>query len=172
MWKHSVFPKLICLIFRLFQHFHTKKTIHQFYGDMWRNHIYSNILGSSNNVSRLLTLFDDAEIGIVMPTCFPLVRAGLNLGINTNTVNSLLNKLNLPNVDKNTKITFPAGTMFWARTQSIKEIFELKLDADDFPDEQGQLDGTIAHSVERLLGIIPKLKGYKVIEVINKGEDE
>ena len=91
-----------------------------------------------------------------------------SLKSNLHNINTLLSQSKMPPVKEEDFLDFPAGTMFWARTKSISELFDLQLDKKDFPEEKGQVDGTIAHAIERLFGIIPAKKGYKVIQVINK----
>ena len=39
--------------------------------------------------------------------------------------------------------------MFWARVDAILPLFTNNL-SDNFPNEKGQADGTIAHAIERL----------------------
>lgn len=152
-------------------HFHTKKTLTQFYGDMWRNHLYNNLLGSTSNIKKIFSLFNqDPKIGIIAPTCFYVVRDGMCLHTNIKDINSILNKCRLHPVDKTDKFFFPVGTMFWARTSSVENIFALNFKASDFPNEEGQVDGTIAHALERLFGIIPEQKGYKAIQIVNKAD--
>jgi rhamnosyltransferase len=57
------------------------------------------------------------------------------------------------------KLIFPAGDMFWARTEAIYQIFEIKF-INKFPKELGQLNKTFMHAIERLWLYIIKLNGY------------
>jgi FMN phosphatase YigB (HAD superfamily) len=53
------------------------------------------------------------------------------------------------------QIAYPAGGMFWAKTDVITRMFDSMLTYDSFPEEQGQTDGTIQHTIERLVGVLP-----------------
>ncbi len=151
-------------------HFHGKKTTKEFFGDDWRQSIYHDLLGSSSNISKLFSLFDNQNAGLIAPQYFYLHRDSINIGSNLENINLLLDRMGFNTVSKDKIITFPAGTMFWAKTKCIDEIFKIGLEKEDFPIEEGQVDGTIAHAIERLLGILPEEKGYKTIIVSNKGD--
>lgn len=57
---------------------------------------------------------------------------------------------------------FPAGTMFWFKPLALQGLFELGWGCLDFPSEEGQLDGTMAHAIERMIGLICKSNGFKL----------
>ena len=43
--------------------------------------------------------------------------------------------------------------MFWCKPELLKPILDWNLSWSDFDEEGGQIDGTIAHSIERLIGL-------------------
>jgi lipopolysaccharide biosynthesis protein len=57
--------------------------------------------------------------------------------------------------------SFPAGGMFAARTDSVKQLFEHQWKFEDFPLEMGQVDGQTHHMIERLFGYLPLINGFK-----------
>tara|TARA_B110000503_G_scaffold27548_1_gene43990 strand:- start:14102 stop:14866 length:765 start_codon:yes stop_codon:yes gene_type:complete len=50
------------------------------------------------------------------------------------------------------KFYFPAGGMFAIKNTELRWISELALEYEDFEEETSQLDGTLAHAIERLIG--------------------
>ena len=51
------------------------------------------------------------------------------------------------------ELNFAAGTMFFARVDALKPLLSLGLTDDDFDIESGQVDGTIAHAIERIISV-------------------
>lgn len=150
-------------------HFHTKKTVAESFGNLWREHIYKNLLGSTDNIEKIFALFGDQKLGLIAPTDYFVVPHELTLGSNFKIANDLIDRMGLKKIKtSNERIKFPVGTMFWARTDAIAKLFSLNLSEKDFPEESGQADGTMAHAIERLLGIVTEQNGYKLIEIINK----
>jgi lipopolysaccharide biosynthesis protein len=45
--------------------------------------------------------------------------------------------------------------MFWAQVKAFEPLFALNLRTNDFEAEMGQTNGTLAHSIERLLATVP-----------------
>ena len=71
----------------------------------------------------------------------------------------LLNKLFKFKFNIGSKIEFPIGNMFWARVNSIYQIFNEDF-TNEIPKELGQKDGTIMHAIERIWLYLVKLNGY------------
>ena len=104
---------------------------------------------------------NNEKLGFIFPEAFYKVL--IIYGIQTNKkdkyyMNYLLKKINKQfKIGK--KIEFPIGNMFWAKIESIHQIFKLYLTI-KFPEEEGQLDETIMHGIERIWLFLVKLNGY------------
>ena len=75
-------------------------------------------------------------------------------------INYLLKKMFPENAyEAGQLLDFPSGDMFWAKIEAIYQIFEITID-DKIPNEEGQVDCTIMHGIERVWLYIVKLNGY------------
>ena len=154
--KHIKKYKYIC-------HIHTKKSFHIDFGEEWRNYLYNNLLGNKNIVLEILTEFEiNDKLGMIFPEIYykVYIAYGKNiLGANLKDMESILSrirpylKLSINNLD------FPMGNMFWANVKSIYQIFNLNL-IEEIPDENGQIDGTLMHAIERIWIYLVKFNGF------------
>ena len=55
--------------------------------------------------------------------------------------------------------------MFWFKPQALDPLLNCGLTFDDFPEECGQLDGTIAHAIERAFLFIVEAAGFMWIKI-------
>ncbi|KAF2990051.1 hypothetical protein MJC1_02968 [Methylocystis sp. MJC1] len=152
----------------LFVHLHTKKSPHA--GDIlsgWRDYLLDNLLGSPEIVRSNLSLFDDPKIGVVFPQHFFNVRSMLNWGFDYDMARALVAPMGV-SLNKNLTLEFPSGSMFWGRTDALNPLLESKLQFSDFPEETGQIDGTIAHAIERSLLMIVESRGYEWLKVVQR----
>lgn len=146
----------------LFCHIHTKSTEHTEGHKNWRKHLLHETLASPTTVSRILTLLDDPEIGLVMPPYFNGVSSQPKWGANRDILFSLLDSMNYQGQRQYCE-NYPAGSFFWAKTTALKPLFELNLKLQDFEPECGQNDGTLAHAIERVIGFLPSLVGLDMV---------
>jgi lipopolysaccharide biosynthesis protein len=66
------------------------------------------------------------------------------------------------------KIHFIAGTMFYARISALEPIMDLHLTQDDFENEEGQNDGTMAHAIERAIGASCLKMGLTIVDTTSE----
>jgi lipopolysaccharide biosynthesis protein len=150
-------------------HIHGKKSPHaenRLAG--WRDHLYKNLLGSPEIVGGILKILANEKVGAVFPQYFNPIRVFINWGENYLLTKNFLRGLGIE-IDNRHLIEFPAGSMFWFKPKALAPLFESDLNFDDFPDELGQLDGTIAHAIERAFLFIVESTGFIWVKVDGDG---
>jgi len=145
-------------------HLHTKRSLHSDIGKMWRNYLYENLIGSTHHIKKIFYEFEtNRKLGIVFPDVPEVLKKILGWAKDKQYAEELMNQMNLDCSFLPEDIIFPAGTMFWARTDAVKELFLIDLNTLTIPDELDQLDGTIMHAIERIFPYIAEAKGYTYI---------
>jgi len=134
-------------------HIHTKKSLYTgSEQSAWRRYLVSSLFGSSERLSWILgTLAANPRLGIVYPESHSAVPLWAHTWLGNLTVCRDLGRRMGLAIEPAAYIDFPAGSMFWARVDALRPLYELQLGLDDFPEETGQADGTLQHAVERLL---------------------
>ena len=102
------------------------------------------------------------EIGIVGPEGH-IVPMNLYYGANSARLKAICQAFKTP-MEKLSDMNFVAGSMFYARVQALIPLLNLGLHSDDFEPELGQLDGTLAHSIERAFAISSYTAGLKLVD--------
>ena len=150
-------------------HIHGKKSAHaenRLAG--WRDYLYKNLLGSPEIVSGILQILSDKKVGAVFPQYFNPIRPFINWGENYLLTKNYLRELGIE-IDNRNLIEFPAGSMFWFKPEALAPLLNSDLTFDDFPEECGQVDGTIAHAIERAFLFIVEASGFIWIKVDGDG---
>jgi lipopolysaccharide biosynthesis protein len=146
--------KYICKI-------HTKKSLIRNDGDKWRREILKNLLGSKSEIQKIKSYLDRGNIGLIGPkNC--LLSTEYYMGDTESMIFELCSKLGINYQGEN--FNFIAGSMFWFDPKAILSIERIPHEQTDFPVESGQKDGTYAHAIERIIGLIAVKNGYKVIQ--------
>ena len=146
-----------------FLHLHSKKSPHGALED-WRTYTYENLLGSKEIVASVFYLLSQSNVGIVFPQHFRVLRGCINWGYNFECVRDLLKRSSI-NIFADTLLEFPSGSMFWAKSEALAPLLDLDLVFDDFPEEAAQVDGTLAHAIERSFLYFAESKGFTWLKV-------
>lgn len=139
---------------------HTKSTPHDPELAGWRLQLLWQLCGKEN-IENILTKFvNEPDLGMVIPKFHPVIAPHINWGENLMTAQYLAGKIG---VDVPERIEdFPAGSMFWYRPRALKRLLNHNLSNADFPDESGQIDGTLMHAIERIVCLCAKQDNYQV----------
>ena len=146
-------------------HIHSKKSPHakkRLSG--WRDHLYRNLLGSPEIVGDILQILADKRVGMVFPQYFTPIRVSINWGENYLATKNFLSRLGIE-TDSRHLVEFPAGSMFWFKPKALAPLFDSGLTFDDFPAECGQVDGTLAHAIERAFLFVVEAAGFQWVKV-------
>lgn len=158
--------------YRYFLHVHSKKTLHA--GSRythWRDYLYEHLLGTVEIVQSNLALLNQPDVGIVFAQHLPEVRESLNWGGNFERASQLLKHCGVI-LTQDMLLEFPSGSMFWGRSEAIQPILDLGLQFNDFEAEAGQIDGTLAHAIERSCLYFAESKKLRWVKVSAAATDQ
>ena len=149
---------------------HTKKSVwrtpdHPLGGtaESWRQSFYLDLIGQNGEMSEksVEVLETQKDVGVISSP--GSILNWWYWGENELNVNELLKRFEY-RIDNNQDLIFPAGSMYWCRSFLLNNLKGLHLTAEEFESESGQVDGTTAHAVERIVGIFASLAGYRQID--------
>jgi hypothetical protein len=142
---------------------HTKRSEHLSDGASWRQHLRAQ-LASSQACEQLSELFAaDPDLGLIAPGG-SLLPTSISLCENGRHLRELLEALEIESrwwLEQH----FVAGTMFAARTAALSPLASQQPAPKAYESEQGQLDGTLAHALERLIAAVVLQAGYRLEEL-------
>ena len=99
-------------------------------------------------------MIEDKTLGLV----FPSDPHCPGWDANYRQAKILADKLNIKSLVN--EFNFPIGTMFWARKNALSPLYSINLGWDDYPSEPIGYDGTLLHSIERLIPFIVESQGF------------
>jgi lipopolysaccharide biosynthesis protein len=145
---------------------HTKKSPHRADGEEWRRHLIAGILPPEGLAEKLDTFAAD-------PSAAFWVADGQHYtgrewwGSNLERTRQVLARVEITMPED--ILSFPAGSIYWIKPLMIGMLKALKLNADQFEAEQGQVDGTLAHALERVLGFLARAGGQTILQTSEIG---
>jgi lipopolysaccharide biosynthesis protein len=145
---------------RLILKLHTKHSPHRSDGEQWRRGILDSLISPARWDAIVEAFRSTPSLGLVAPEGH-VQPMSYFWGANADTVAYLCARLGMSAVDER-KDRFVAGTMFWARLDGLRSLLDAHLSPEDFEPEEGQVDGTLAHAVERIVSRCVEDAGYRM----------
>ncbi|QIZ82687.1 Rhamnan synthesis protein F [Thalassovita gelatinovora] len=140
---------------------HTKKSPHREDGDHWRQHLIDGILPQQGLEPLLDAFLADRDSAF-------WVADGQHYtgtewwGSNFEITQHLMRRLEIE-VDWD-NLSFPAGSIYWMKPLMVGLLKAMRLEEDNFDIELAQVDGTIAHALERAMGYLAMTADQRVVQ--------
>lgn len=138
-----------------------KEDVEKWIYSLWENSIASTTY--INNI--ILTFLKNPELGVLVPPLLISERHSSGFenawSVNFDLMTHFAQRLELNcNLDKD-KPPITIGTVFWARVDALRKLFEVKWQYDDFDEEPLKGDGTLSHVIERCFAYVAQDAGYE-----------
>ena len=145
-------------------HVHSKKSLYTGSEQTeWRKHLLDGLFISDIHIRKIFYIMENKNVGMVYPETFiRMPYCGHTWLRNTASRDELLERIGVDSYLPETYFDYPMGTMFWAKVDAIRQFFEADIKTGEFPAENKQNDGTIAHAFERCLGHTVYYNGYNL----------
>jgi len=143
-----------------FLHVHSKKSLYSGSEKMgWRQYCLDLLLGSDTQINYILDLFKNENAGLIYPDIYvEIPEIAYSWLANVELGKKLFEEYDLGEMP--VVFNYPAGSFFWASTKALAPLFDRGYTYEDFPEEAGQTDGTLAHALERIVPFITGKQGF------------
>lgn len=143
---------------------HAKKSPHRSDGEQLRLDAIEGLAGTTRFARNRGFLASHPDVGLIALDSSILRLDDIDHNFhNREWLSRLFPRIGAPHLADSYACEFVAGSMFWFRVRALAAIDALGLSPDDFEDELGQVDGTLAHAVERLFAAMAAQRGYTTI---------
>ncbi len=158
----KILPKIFDDGHQLVLKLHTKGSNHLNKKELWKNDLFEKLIGKGTLAKNVQLFNQNNMLGILGPTGH-IVPMYFYYGANALHVKMMSDKLGIETRQLQ-NLCFVAGSMFFARKEALMPILHLGLSENDFEQENSQLDGTMAHAVERAFGLGLIVSGLKLAD--------
>lgn len=141
---------------------HTKKSPHRVDGEQWRKELFDKLLSKQFMMKAKLELVSGVSLGLAAPAEH-VVPMSYYWGSNQLNMESLCRRIGCDNpIFEDAE--FVAGTMFIATKALLNALLGIGMSESEFELEAGQVDGTMAHAIERMIGFLCHVNDYKILK--------
>lgn len=143
-------------------HLHSKRSPHAGFGEQWLQWVLNSMFGEAwipqAAIGHLQT---NPDCAVMFPDNYYKIKRAADWNGNEERTLDLLNRWGLGIEKLPAFPNFAAGSMAWFRG-SFLESLAAKLSLKDFEEETGQIEGTLAHILERAIPVAAEASGQSV----------
>lgn len=142
---------------------HSKQSKHRASkdGDLWFKSLISELLPSSNAVDEILITLKSDNNAFVGPRNH-YISLEAYMSINSAYVDRIIEDIDLDIEYPKEEVGYFAGSMYWCNVSAIEAFIDRGFTPEDFEGEMKQLDGTLAHAIERTISMPAHVKTSSV----------
>jgi len=140
---------------------HTKRSTHRENGAAWRAELMERLVAPARTKAIVEAFGNQADLGLVAAEGHVQPLASF-MGGNGSLVTYLCSLAGLPQLSIPVA-RFVAGSMFWCRLSALTPLIDAPLTEAEFAVETGQIDGTMAHAVERIVSVAAASAGFRTV---------
>jgi lipopolysaccharide biosynthesis protein len=145
---------------------HTKRSVHLHHSSSnWLSDLLHQLVAEQKLEKHFNYLKTHSHIGMIVPYGH-LLPLAFYYGENTILMLQLAAKWNI-NSSLFGSAIFSAGSMFFARISALHQLMNFDETEQNFESENGQLDGTLAHAIERMFCMLCTSNGYSIVDTEN-----
>lgn len=150
---------------------HSKRTpqVPRQVGESFKYHLFDNLAATPGYVSNVLDMMEaEPDVGLVIP---PVIHMGFGtLGHawhnNRPGVAAALKRMGIDIwLDHHTPVA-AYGTMYWFRTDALRDMFETVWGWEEYNAEPNHIDGGLAHVQERLIAYCVQHRGFRTVSIM------
>lgn len=144
---------------------HAKKSPHLgSFGENWFRYLIQSTIGNQSAIENIVDiLYHSDDIGILAPTSFQGTN-NYDWASNFDISQSISDHLFDSKLDIDREVLrYPSATVFWFKPEALDQHQFRSIQPDFFPEEPIPIDGTSAHSLERLIPYISRLNGHQTL---------
>lgn len=154
----QVLPHVIEAGHRYVIKIHTKRSTHRADGDKWLADLTKDLIGREALIAIERRFAESSRLGIIGPSG-NVLSTNLYLGSNLFHIKKLLRRLDI-SYEAFLRGLFVAGSMYAAKAEALLPLCECRISPNEFEDEAAQVDGTIAHAIERIVSVAAEKNGF------------
>lgn len=140
---------------------HSKKSAHVTGGEKWRTSIYAALLSPERAGEAGRVFSQQPRCGVYAPD--DMIKSCRDASTMRDNLDNLARIFDVIGGSVSQLDKFVAGTMFWFRFDAMKPFLDRRFDTHWFGPELGAIDGTMAHSFERMMVHFAKIAGYELV---------